>query len=95
MNLFPDGWLDEVRALIDAGYGDDIMRLKALGYRELAAHLRGEQSLEEAVEATKQHHRRYAKRQLTWFRGDPRVNWLPAGEETRIDQQVERIAALV
>lgn len=72
------GWLDEVRRLLDAGHGPWLESLKALGYRELAAHLRGEQSLAAAVEAAKLHHRRYAKRQLSWFRNDPRVHWITA-----------------
>ncbi len=75
--MVADGWVEEVRALIDNGYGPELERLKALGCREMAAHLRGEQSLDAAVAATQQHHRRYAKRQLTWFRADARITWLP------------------
>ena len=52
--------------------------LKSLGYREVLAHLRGESSLEEAREIMKMNTRRYAKRQLTWFRGDTRIEWLKA-----------------
>ena len=74
------GWVDEVRALLDAGYGPQLARLKALGFREMAAHVRGEQSLEAATAATQQHHRRYAKRQLTWFRADRRITWLAPDE---------------
>lgn len=70
------GWVAETARLLEAGYGPHLDRLKALGYRELAAHLRGEQDLATAVAATKQHHRRYAKRQLTWFRADPRIHWV-------------------
>ncbi|MBI2434559.1 MAG: tRNA (adenosine(37)-N6)-dimethylallyltransferase MiaA, partial [Candidatus Hydrogenedentes bacterium] len=62
--------------LLDAGYEPQLHRLKALGYREIAAYLHGQQSLEAALDATKQHHRRYAKRQLTWFRADERVLWM-------------------
>ncbi len=76
------GWLGEVRCLLDGGYGSHLDRLKALGFRELAAHLRGEQSLEAAVEAAKFHHRRYAKRQMTWFRAEKRLHWLDAGDGT-------------
>jgi len=76
------GWVGEVRDLLSRGYGPQIARLKALGYREIAAHLRGEQSLDAALTATKMHHRRYAKRQLSWFRGDARVQWLPATLES-------------
>lgn len=70
------GWVAEVEALVAAGYAEHLHRLKALGYREILAHLAGEQPLDEAIEKTKMHHRRYAKRQLTWFRADPRIVWL-------------------
>ena len=70
------GLLDEVRSLLNHGYGEHIERLRSLGYREMAAHLRGECTLEEATELMKRNTRRYAKRQLTWFRGDDRVQWL-------------------
>ncbi len=79
------GWVDETRRLIEAGYEKDIVRLKALGYREIAACLRGESTLEEAMEATRQHHRRYAKRQLTWFNADRRIHWLECTESCSVD----------
>jgi tRNA dimethylallyltransferase len=50
------------------------------GYREAARHLAGEWSLDEAIEVTARRTRQYAKRQLTWFRRDPRVTWLPAAD---------------
>ena len=50
------------------------------GYREAARHLAGEWSLERAIEVTARRTRQYAKRQLTWFRRDPRVEWLPVGD---------------
>ncbi len=70
------GWIAESQRLLENGYGPHLDRLKALGYRELAAHLRGEQDLATATAAAKQHHRRYAKRQMTWFRADPRIQWV-------------------
>jgi tRNA dimethylallyltransferase len=75
------GWVDEVSQLIAAGYGSEVERLKALGFREIAAHLRGEQTLAEAVALTQMHHRRYAKRQLTWFRAEEQINWLAMPRE--------------
>ena len=84
------GWVEEVERLLDAGYGPHLHRLKALGYREIAAYLRGEQALDAALEAVKQHHRRYAKRQIGWFRSDPRVAWLPA-EEDRLTRVLEAV----
>lgn len=72
------GWVDEVRRLIAAGFGRWVTSAQALGYRELAAYLRGEVGYAAArahiVAAT----RRFAKRQLTWFRADPRIRWLNA-----------------
>jgi tRNA dimethylallyltransferase len=62
------GALDEVAAMETRGLAPSLPALKALGYRELAAHLRGETSLDEALDAARQETRRYAKRQMTWFR---------------------------
>jgi len=89
------GWVEEVSILIGHGYGPHIDRLKALGYREIAAYLRGEKTLDEAVEATKMHHRRYAKRQLTWFRGDERIHWLPATPGGSATASIDQILILI
>lgn len=62
------GALDEVRALMARGLDPELPAMKILGVRELAAHLRGEISLEEATAQAQQHTRNYAKRQVTWFR---------------------------
>lgn len=74
------GFLDEVRGLLEAGYDPDLPCFRSPGYREMIAHLRGELSLEKAVEKGKREHRRYAKRQLTWTRGEEgAVSVDPAG----------------
>ena len=62
------GALDEVRALMDLGLSPALPVMKAVGVRELAAHLRGETAREEALDQMRQATRNYAKRQLTWFR---------------------------
>lgn len=64
-----EGALEEVRALIARNLDPALPAMKAVGVREFAAHLRGETSLEAAVEAAQQETRRYAKRQITWMRG--------------------------
>ena len=74
--MMADGLLDEVQHLVERGYGPDIERLRSLGYREMAAHLRGEYTQEEASLLMKRNTRRYAKRQLSWFRHEPDVQWL-------------------
>jgi tRNA dimethylallyltransferase len=62
------GLVEEVRGLLAAGYSEDAPGLTGTGYREVAAHLRGKATLEEAVEEIRRNTRRYARRQLTWFR---------------------------
>jgi len=66
--MVEQGALDEVRAMEARGLDPSLPALKAVGYREFAAHLSGETTLEQALEAARQETRRYAKRQLTWFR---------------------------
>jgi len=68
------GLLDEVRRLV-ARYGPAIRPLGALGYAQLRDHLQGLLTLEEAVRQAKRDTRRYARRQLTWFRAEPDVTW--------------------
>lgn len=74
--MLADGLLAEVRGLLDAGYRDALTAAQAIGYKELVPVLEANADLGEAVESIKQATRRYAKRQLTWFRADPRVVWL-------------------
>ena len=69
------GLVDEVRALYDAGIRD-VQAIKAIGYKELYAHFDGLVSLDEAVEQIKQNSRRYAKRQLTYFRNKMDIAWI-------------------
>lgn len=64
-----EGAVEEVRALVARGLDPALPAMKAVGVRELAAHVRGEASLEDAVAAAQQETRRYAKRQMTWMRG--------------------------
>jgi tRNA dimethylallyltransferase len=83
--LFEHGLLDEVRRLIDAGVRTDLRPMTGHGYGEAARHLAGEWSLEQAIEVTARRTRQYAKRQLTWFRRDPRILWLSAGARAADD----------
>lgn len=73
------GWLEEVRRLVALGYGRDAAGMEGIGYHELLKHLIDDTSLAHAVAAIKQRTRRYAKRQLTWFRRDRRLRWLELG----------------
>ena len=70
------GLVDEVRALVEAGYSPGKPPLSTIGYKQIAAYLRREIALAEAVTLAKQESRRLAKRQLTWFRREPEIVWL-------------------
>jgi len=74
--MMREGFLDEVRWLLDHGYTRDLYSMQSLGYRELAAYLEGEHSLEEAVRLIKRNTRHFARRQLSWFRKEPRLVWI-------------------
>lgn len=69
------GLLEEVRALYDAGIRD-VQSIKAIGYKELYAYFDGLVTIEEAIEQIKQNSRRYAKRQLTYFRNKMDISWI-------------------
>jgi tRNA dimethylallyltransferase len=75
------GWLDEIRALLAAGYGADLPALSSTGYRELAGYLRGELALDEAVRRVKYSTHAYIRRQYAWLRRDPRLEWLEHGPD--------------
>ncbi len=68
------GWLEEVEGLLSR-YPPDLKPFQALGYRHLIAFLQERWTWEEAIELLKRDTRRYAKRQLTWFKADPEVHW--------------------
>jgi tRNA dimethylallyltransferase len=75
------GLVDEVRRLLERGLGGWLTASQAIGYAEVARYLVGEWSLEEAVARIVKRTKALARRQLAWFRRDPRVRWFEAGEE--------------
>lgn len=70
------GLLEEVRRLYEAGYGPELPAMKGITYRQLVGFLRGEYDLQTAIELMVRENRRYAKRQYTWFKADPRIRWI-------------------
>ncbi len=86
---FAAGLIGEVRRLLEAGVPADSNALGAHGYRRVVEYLRSERDLASAIEQTKLDVRHYAKRQLTWFRREPGVEWIAGfGEDVDIQQQV-------
>ena len=86
------GLLEEVKALLDKGYAADLKPMQSLGYRHMLDYLSGRLDWPEAVEQLKKDTRRYAKRQLTWFRNDPEMIWQTPAEKSFI---FERIAQFI
>ena len=83
--MIESGWLDEIARIRREFPASDMRRL-GHGYPELAAHLEGRLSLEEARDSTVRQVRQYARRQLTWFRADSRVTWIPPDLEIAIER---------
>ncbi|MBR1560543.1 MAG: tRNA (adenosine(37)-N6)-dimethylallyltransferase MiaA [Clostridia bacterium] len=86
--MLENGLVDEVRRLM-ADENRHPTAIQAIGYKEIAAALRGEVTMEKAVYWMKQATRNFAKRQLTWFRHDDRVVWLPAEGRSAEDIAIE------
>ena len=83
--MLADGWVDEVERLLAAGLSPSLAAFQAIGYRELAGHIGGETTLEEATERIVRATRQYAKRQMTWFRRQSGVVWFSAAEASPTD----------
>jgi tRNA dimethylallyltransferase len=78
--MFAGGLVQEVRSLLSR-FPRDSHAFKAIGYRQCARHLDGRWSLEQAIADAQRETRRYAKRQMTWFRSDPEITWLEGGAD--------------
>ncbi len=80
------GLLEEIRQLLDRGIPENATALQAIGYKEFLPVLTQNASLAEAVQQVQQSSRRYAKRQLTWFRRNHAIRWLCIGDETKFPE---------
>lgn len=94
-HMLEQGFAEEVRALLDRGYEKHLYRLRSLGYREFADYFAGKKTFEEAVQAMKQNTRRFAKRQLTWFRADPGIYWMKPESGRTIASYAEEALGLL
>ncbi len=84
--MVASGLVEEVKSLLIQGYDLQSNSLNTVGYKEIIDALASGQSIDEAVEIIKRNTRRYAKRQLTWFRADKRIEWIPVDGEMDIDE---------
>jgi tRNA dimethylallyltransferase len=85
--MIEQGLLGEVESLISMGYSPSLKSMGSLGYRHMADYLKGQFTFDEAVTLLKRDTRRYAKRQMTWFRADSDIQWFEPGD---VDAVIEK-----
>ncbi len=88
--MLAGGFVDEVRRLLANGYGPGLKSMQSLGYRHMVDFLQGKMGWQEAVRTMKRDHRRYAKRQLTWFGATPGMHWLSPDQQRQAADLVRR-----
>ena len=81
-NMLEAGLLEEIRSLLQSGVPDSATAMQAIGYKEFVSALEGHGTVESAADSVRQSSRRYAKRQLTWFRRNKAIHWLIRGDGT-------------
>jgi tRNA dimethylallyltransferase len=84
------GFVDEVRNLLARGYTRDLKSMQSIGYRHMIDYIEGRLPWEECTRTLKRDHRRYAKRQLTWFGADPEIIWKEPGQTSAIRIMIEK-----
>lgn len=90
-----NGLLEETRDLLDRGYRRDAPAMTGLGYRHVAAYLAGECDREEMIRLFKRDTRRFAKRQMTWFKHEPEIRWLMIEDAEPIEETMTRVMRLI
>lgn len=92
--MFAAGFVAEVETLLDQGLAEGRTANRAIGYREVMGFLAGDRSLDEAIEQTKVATRRFARRQDSWFRKDPRVVWVAHDDPDRVEKALSAVAEI-
>lgn len=93
--MMREGLVEEVRALLERGCTRDMVSMQGLGYKEIAGFLAGEYTLDEAVKLLKRNTRRFAKRQLSWFRHMKEIEWVDVTDSAKFSAHVERINGII
>ncbi|WP_139981440.1 tRNA (adenosine(37)-N6)-dimethylallyltransferase MiaA [Nocardioides litoris] len=92
--MYDAGLVAEVERLLDEGLAEGRTASRAIGYQQAMAHLAGELTLDEARERTVVATRQFARRQLAWWRKDPRITWVPFDAPDRLDRALAAVAAV-
>lgn len=93
--MFKNGIVEETKSILARGYDQHLKPFQSLGYKQVVSYLNGEYDLATAIELTKKATRNYAKRQLTWFRRDPRIKWFSLDEGTSITATLDKITLYI
>ena len=91
--MLRQGLLEEAREVLSSPLS--ATSVKAIGYKELAPYINGEDTLDNCVEKLKRETRRYAKRQLTWFKRDKEINWLYVDEEPNFEALLDKAVQII
>ena len=86
-----NGFVDEVKKILNMGYDQNLNSLNTVGYKEIIEYLKGSITLERTIELIKRNTRHYAKRQMTWFRKDNRIQWFNISDINQLDQIADEI----
>lgn len=93
--MIANGLVDEVKGLLDKGYNRSMISMQGLGYKEIAEHLQDGVPLQEAIEKLKRDTRRFAKRQLSWFRRMKDISWIDVGDGQNFSGNLKAAHAII
>lgn len=93
--MLEQGLIEEVKSLLDKGYSRSLVSMQGLGYKEIAAYLTGELTRDEAVTLLKRDTRRFAKRQLSWFRHMKEIQWVEDFNEQNYSENLAKIHEII
>lgn len=92
--MIDSGLVDEVKGLLGMGYSPDLKSMQSIGYRHIMDYIEGHSSWEETLRTMKRDTRRYAKRQLTWFKADSEIVWKEPGKLKEIRRTIEKFLSV-
>jgi tRNA dimethylallyltransferase len=92
--MIDQGLIEETKLILEKGYDKKLNSLNTVGYKEIISYLNNEINFETAVKLIKRNTRRYAKRQLTWFRADDRIVWFDVESQKDIQNIADKIIRL-
>lgn len=88
-NMIKSGLAEEARRVLDMGYSPGLKTMRGLGYKEIIGYIQNKYSMEDAVREIKKNTRRYAKRQMTWFKKEADIKWFSSEEKDKIISLIE------